>query len=234
MSDSAVSSRRWHPASPDLAGFEATCSDSSPRQLPHDVSDLRHDQLRHRQADRVLRPRQREDRACGRSCRRRRGSASRPAPICCVAEHAEQLAEPVEPLLEQRGDGLEGAVAGGDAGAARGDDDLGGERPWRRRTARDRSGSSRTMSRPVTSCPAAVSVSTIASPLVSVPGVRVSLIVRTKHRTHDRRVLAVERDGHARIISAVVRAAQGGRAYDGIIRVSLARVSGHRPVTARP
>ncbi len=53
-------------------------------------------------------------------------------------------------------------------------------------TARTAAGSSRTMSRPVTSCPAAVSVSTMASPLVSVSGVRVSLIVRTKHRTHAR------------------------------------------------
>ena len=40
------------------------------------------------------------------------------------AEHAEQLAEPVEPLFEERVDRFEGAVARGDAGSARRDDDL--------------------------------------------------------------------------------------------------------------
>ena len=40
------------------------------------------------------------------------------------AEHAEQLAESVQALLEQAVDGFEGAVARRDAGAAGGDDDL--------------------------------------------------------------------------------------------------------------
>src|SRR5579863_1965879 len=54
---------------------------------------------------------------------------------------------------------------------------------WRSTMPRTSSGSSFTIVRPATSCPAAVSSSAIAAPLVSVSGVRVSLTVMMKQRT---------------------------------------------------
>ena len=72
--------------------------------------------------------------AARRRCGRRRGRRSArliiaAAPICSIAQHPEQLAESVEPLLEQRVDRFVGAVARRDAGAAGRDD-----RPGRRRS----------------------------------------------------------------------------------------------------
>ena len=90
-------------------------------ELPHEVAELGEDQLRHRQPDGVLGSRQDEDRGAARDAgggaRHHRGAAD-----LLVAEHPEQLAEAVEPLLEQAGDRFVGAVARGDAGAAGRDD----------------------------------------------------------------------------------------------------------------
>ena len=56
----------------------------------------------HRQPDGRFGTRQRDDRAFGRSCPAQARLIIAAEPISLVAEHPEQLAEPVEPLLEQR------------------------------------------------------------------------------------------------------------------------------------
>ena len=147
------------------------------------MPELREDQLRHREADRGLRARQREDRASPGSARARPAQHRRGADLL-VAEHPEQLAEAVEPFLEQAGNRLVRAVARRDAGPARRDDHAGvaarkllvQDAPDRRRIVAD----DRVADDLV---PPAVASSAIARPLVSVSAVRVSLIVSVKHRT---------------------------------------------------
>src|SRR5688500_666727 len=88
-------------------------------ELADDVPELWQNQLLHRQADRLLGSRQRED--GGLANRPRAGAAEHGGGAdLLVAEHAEQLAEAIEPLVHQFGERFVGAVAGGDAGAAGG------------------------------------------------------------------------------------------------------------------
>ena len=75
--------------------------------------------------DGIFRSRQRDDdlslRGAGARAAQHRGR-----PDLLIAQHAEELAEPVEPFLEQIADDLVGRVARRDAGAAGRDDDLRG------------------------------------------------------------------------------------------------------------
>ena len=103
-----------------------------------------------RQADGVLRARQRDDDLAaagpGAGAAQHRGGAD-----LLEAEHPEQLAEAGQPLLEQPVDGLERAVASRDAGAAGGDDDVDeGSSACCRTRAATSAGSSLTMRRPST------------------------------------------------------------------------------------
>ena len=141
-------------------------------------------QLLHRQPHGGFRSGQRDDDAAGdeagAGAAHHRGRAD-----LLVAQHAEQLAEAVEPLLEQRVDRFVRAVARRDAGAAGRDDHL-RRRGWRELpldASAHQLGSSLTIVRPTTVWPAAVSRSAMARPLVSVASVRVSLTVTTKQRT---------------------------------------------------
>src|SRR6185503_16168422 len=93
------------------------------RRLLHEMAELRDDQLLHRQPHRLLGTRQRDDNPPGNGARAGAAHDRRRADLL-VAEHAEQLAEAVEPLLQQRGDRLVAAVARRDPGAAGGDDHL--------------------------------------------------------------------------------------------------------------
>ena len=96
------------------------------------------------------------------------------------AEHAEQLAEPVDALVEDAGDRLVGAVARGEAGAAGGDHDVDRAGLFQHEVADDErlvpdeaAAGDRGGRRPGAAL-------TMASPLVSLASVRVSLMVSTK------------------------------------------------------
>ena len=115
------------------------------------------------------------------------------------AEHPEQLAEPRQPLVEERVDGFERAVAARDAGAAGRDDDvdagllrqLDDERGHLAGSSLDEIGGLRRCGRP------SVRSSMMARPPVSVASVRVSLTVMTKQRTAAGADGAVRDRGHA-------------------------------------
>src|SRR5688572_6623085 len=93
-------------------------------ELAHDVPELRQNQLLHRQADRLLGSWQRED--GGPANRAGAGAAEHGGGAdLLITEHAEQLAEAIEALVHQPGERFVGAVAGGDAGAAGGNHDVG-------------------------------------------------------------------------------------------------------------
>ncbi len=86
-------------------------------RLSHQVAEFRQHELRHRQAHGVLRPRQRDDHPLLRQPGARAAEHGG-RPDFLEAEHAEQLAEAVQPLLQQAVDCLVGRVARGDPGAA--------------------------------------------------------------------------------------------------------------------
>ena len=87
------------------------------------MSKLGDHQLLHGQPHGSRRSRQRHDNAAGDEAGAGAGHHRRRADLL-VAEHAEQLAKPVEPLFEKRADCLVRAVARGDARSAVGDDHL--------------------------------------------------------------------------------------------------------------
>ena len=122
-------------------------------------------------------------------------------PICSIAQHAEQLAESVEPLVEQRRDGFVGAVARGDAGAAGRDDDLDVRRLPRARFRAPSAGSSRTIRRPTTSWPA--SVERLRDRVAAGVGLGRARVADRQHEAPDacRRVVSMGLDGHRAIIA---------------------------------
>ena len=98
------------------------------------------------------------------------------------AEGAEQLAEAVDPLVQHPGDRFVGAVARGRSPSRPSRSPRPHCRPRSRTTSRTISGSPvPAFVRPGVS--GLFSASTMASPLVSVASVRVSLTVRTKRRS---------------------------------------------------
>src|SRR5688572_4984964 len=92
-------------------------------QLPDQVSQLGQQQLVHAEPHGVFRSRQRDDDFSLRRSRARAAHHRRWSDLL-VAQHAEQLAESFEPLLEQIADDLVSRITRGDAGAARRDDHL--------------------------------------------------------------------------------------------------------------
>src|ERR1035437_6734004 len=95
----------------------------SSRGLSHQVAELWNQQLLHREPHRRFRARQRRDDAAGHETGARAAHHRRRSDRL-VAQHPEQLAEAVEPLVQQTADGFVRAVARADAGAAGRDDGL--------------------------------------------------------------------------------------------------------------
>src|SRR5262245_63556422 len=94
----------WYVAS----GFSGT----SPRRLLHDRTELRDQQLLHGQPNGRFRARQaHDDVACGEAGAR--AAHDRGRSDLLIAEQAEELAEAVEPLLQQAADGFVCTVARG-------------------------------------------------------------------------------------------------------------------------
>ena len=108
-------------------GYEvvtATGASPLPAELAQEVRKLRQDELVERQADRGRRPGQDEDRRppgqAGQRPREHGGGADLPE-----GEHPEELAEAVDPPVEQALDDLDRGVPARDPGAAGGHDHLG-------------------------------------------------------------------------------------------------------------
>ena len=87
------------------------------------VADLRQDEFGHREADGVLGPGSRKT-AVPRAVPAQARDSIAALPISGIAQHPKELAESIDPLLEQAGDGFVGAVARGDTGAAGRDDHI--------------------------------------------------------------------------------------------------------------
>src|SRR5439155_16943841 len=103
-----ASASRWRASSSEMV--EVNGRITSPRRLAHEMAQLGHEQFLERQPDGRLRSRQRDDDStsdetgAGTAQHRRRADL-------VVTQHAKQLAEAVEPLLQHRVHDLERRVA---------------------------------------------------------------------------------------------------------------------------